>query len=102
MQEPLVVCLGSDQSPALSDVSGRAHIHHAARAAFWEHHSLSAVLIISIALKAAIFEELSRKGRAELLINPYASYPLKAEEIQLLRTIDFNRWKFTYPIEKRE
>lgn len=102
VQEPLVICLGSDQSPALYEFSGRAHIHHATRAAFCENHSLSAVLIISIALKAAIFEELSRKARAELMVNPYARYPLKAEEIQLLTTIDFNRWKYTYPIEKNE
>lgn len=102
IREPLVICLGSDQSPALSEVSGRAHIHNAVREAFAKHQSLSAVFVISIALKAAIFEVLSRKAHADLIINPYARFPLRDEEIYLLRTIDFNRWKFTNPIEKIE
>jgi hypothetical protein len=102
VQEPLVICLGSDQSPALSEVSGRAHIHRAVQAAFLEHHSLSAVIIVSIALRPVILGELSRKAHVEILINPYARYPLKAEEIQSLRKIDFNRWRYTYPIEKNE
>lgn len=102
VREPLVICVGSDQSYALSRIQSHPSYYDAVNAAFLKHHSLSAVIVVAIELKPVIFEGVKRYVRADLLINQSATNPLTIDEIQLLRTINFNRWNYVRPLEKYE
>jgi hypothetical protein len=105
---PRVICIGSDQSPALSRLrgpgTGMPSVQNAAVAAFSEHPSLSAAIVITIENVLTGLGRPHRGARGELLINPFAftTDPLAAEEVQALSSMNFNRWTYTRPLEKWE
>ena len=94
--EPMIVCVGSDTSPALSRLRapGSSSIRDAVMAAFREHSSLSAVVLVSIGIDIGSFE---RRATVQLWVNDSAKYSLSDDEVELLNQMNFNRWKYTYP-----
>lgn len=103
---PGVVCIGSDQSPALSRLlgsrTGMLSAREAAAAAFSVHPSLSAAIIVAIENRFEVGGGLRRQARAELLCNPIPTDPLTPEEVRALCMMDFNRWTYTRPLEPGE
>jgi len=102
VREPLIICIGSDQSHALSRLQSQPSYNDAVRAAFSDHSSLSGAIIVAIENIAVVFEGIKKQVRTELLINQDASYPLTKEEANLLSEMNFNRWKYVRPLEKYE
>lgn len=101
---PLVICIGSDQSPALSSLTGpgQPKITDAVSAAFYEHRSISAAIVISVEASFPIFGRLQRQARGQLFLNPDAKVPLTQKEAQLLSEINLNRWDYTFALQKWE
>lgn len=99
---PKIICIGSDQSPALSilNTPGRPTYRDAIGAAFRKNHSISAVVIISIQASAGGFRMPEIRAHKNLFLNDYATNPLTREEIELLQKMDLNRWKYTFPLRK--
>ena len=105
---PYVVCVGSDQSPALSQHSGSYGIGESdAVAKIFELPSgarISAVLAVSIEAPISI-EEAREKiavAHARLYQNPNAKSGLASEHFDALMQLNFNRWAFDYRLEKWE
>jgi hypothetical protein len=94
--EPVILCVGSDSSPALSRLRapGTSSIEEAVRTAFLGSSSLSAVVLVSIRLEIGSFQ---RRAEIQIITNPRARCPLSDDEIMLLRRMNFNRWKYTRP-----
>lgn len=102
---PNLILIGSDQSSAVSSLAspGLPTFQKAVMAAFAAESSLSAVIIVQIGTPSAgVFERPARRARAELFVNPYAASPLTQQETDLFRTMNFNRWRYTYPLDKWE
>ena len=99
---PKIICIGSDQSPALSilNTPGRPTYRDGIRAALKKNHSISAVIIISIRTSARGFGMLETRAHGNVFLNDYAVNPLTKEEAELLGKMDFNRWKYTFPLRK--
>jgi hypothetical protein len=103
---PRVICLGSDQSPALSPLNGpgtgRPSHRQAAWAALSKYPRVSAAIIVSIRSRPSGFGRLDRCANGDLFINPVAREPLTHHQIQSLERLDFNRWAYSYPLPKWE
>lgn len=96
LEEPVIVCVGGDSSPALSQIRapGSSSIKDAVAAAFRECSSLSAVVLVSIGIAIG---SLERQATVQVWVNNSTKYPLSDEEIELLNQMNFNRWNYTYP-----
>lgn len=101
---PKIICIGSDQSPALSPLRGPGQpgVHDAVRAVFSKHRSISAVIVISVRDSPAGFGRFEKRAHGEIFVNPYARELLTEQESEILRTMNFNRWKYTFPLHKWE
>jgi hypothetical protein len=99
---PKIICIGSDQSPALSilNAPGRPTYRDGIRAALEKNRSISAVIIISIRTSAGGFGMPETRAHGDLFLNDYADTPLTKEETELILKMDFNRWKYTFPLRK--
>jgi hypothetical protein len=101
---PYIVCIGSDQSPALSRLVGPGTIsmEMAVNEAFKRHSNLSGTIIVSIAHEFEIFGEHKKKARVNFLLNPRARHSLRQEESRLLEKLNFNTWAYGPTFEKWE
>lgn len=101
---PYIVCIGSDQSPALSRLLGHGTIsmEMAVTDAFKKHSNLSGTIIVSIAHELAVFGERKKKVRVDFFLNSRARHSLMQEEIQLLKRLNFSTWAYGPTLEKWE
>jgi len=102
---PRVICIGSDQSPALSRLigPGQPTVREAVIAAFRQHHSLSATIVVRIETSfTSLHNQFDRQAHGDFYGNPYARDLLTEQEAQVLCKLHFNRWRYTYPLEKLE
>jgi len=99
---PKIICIGSDQSPALSPLRGPGQpgVHDAVRAVFSKHRSISAVMVISVRDSPAGFSRFEKRAHGEIFVNPHARELLTEQESEILRTMNFNCWKYTFPMHK--
>jgi hypothetical protein len=103
VQGPILVCIGSDQSPVLSDYSGRPTFRDAVDSAFGETTSLSGAIILKIEDSHNIFKSgVDRKASGEFFPNPRANEKLAESDLDQLSKMDFNRWKYFFSLEKYE
>ncbi|MCG9893038.1 MAG: hypothetical protein MH252_18445 [Thermosynechococcaceae cyanobacterium MS004] len=103
VQGPILVCIGSDQSPVLSDYSGRPTFRDAVDSAFGETTSLSGAIILKIEDSQNIFKSgVNRKASGELFPNPRANEKLTESDLDQLTKMNFNRWKYFFSLEKYE
>lgn len=90
---PHVVCVGSDRSPALSLMAAPGpRGRDAINALFGRSGELSAVIVVRI--------ESERDAQGEIFTNPNARTPLSDPEIEALRRLNFNRWRYTFPLQQ--
>lgn len=93
---PLVACVAGDQSPVLSSLTapGQPRIQHVINAVFARSRSLSAVIVVRI--------DSERGAHGEIFKNPNARIPLTDQEVETLCGLNFNRWRYTSPLQKWE
>lgn len=93
---PLVACIGSIQSPALAFLTapGQPRARDVINAVFSKSRSLSAVIVVRI--------DSEKGAQGEIFANPTTRNPLEEQEIKVLCTLDFNRWRYTFPLKKWE
>lgn len=100
---PRVICIGSDQSPAMKNFHspGNPTVPEVVWKVFRENNSLSAALLVSIEDRPSGFG-LVRAAKGDLYINPRARNPLSEREKEMLLSLDFNRWKYSRPLGQAE
>lgn len=97
---PRIICIGSDRSPALSRIKGpnEVRLEEAIQAAFFRNRSLSATIIVRVENVPVFLEGLKKQARVEPFLNSYSKTPLLPEEIQLIKKLNFNKWKYSSPL----
>ena len=102
VEGPRLVCIGSDQSPALSNFvgPGTPKVRDAVFSALRETQSLSGVAILRIEDSFNSPFGFQRRAKGEIFVNPNAKYPLLENEIRKIYQLNFNRWKYFFRLEK--
>lgn len=97
---PKIICIGSDQSPALSPLTapGLPTVRDAVRAVLNKNSSISAVIVVLIQTSPRAFGQTETLAHGDLYANDYAEYRLTEEEASILLRMDFNRWKYALPL----
>lgn len=104
VDEPHIVCIGSDVSPALSsNMHGFGiRLEHALGAAVSKSGELSGLLIVNIEQSHSFGQGIVRLARSTAYPVGRCRYPLTEEEWAFIRRFDFNRWKYTFPLSRKE
>lgn len=104
VQGPRLVCLGSDQSPALSRLVGPGNptVRDAVHTAFCESSSLSGVIIVKIEDISSTTAGFDRCAKGEIFVNHRARAPFSEEELNQVSKFNFNRWKYFFRMGKFE
>lgn len=102
VEEPYIVCIGSDVSRVLHDsFSGfEVRLRDALGAAASRSGRLSAVMIVPIGARTPASH--TREAKISTFTNPSCRHPLAAEELEVLGKLNLNRWKYTFPLARRE
>lgn len=101
LEEPRLVCIGSDASPALSSLGGRTGpgIRHAVDAAFRASQGLSGALVVQIENNFEIFAGgLKTHAAATLWLNERSRNPLELDEQRFLQRLNFNHWRLSFSV----
>lgn len=99
VDDPKVICIGSDESPALSQVNNPFDSDHlledSVAKLFQEYTSISGVILVNIqpVIRPLQFER-EYKANTSVILNPIAKYPLNLAEKEYLIKLNFNRWKY--------
>lgn len=101
---PHLVCIGSDVSRVLSSPANGMGIRleDALGAAVRKGGGLSGVLVVNIEDARPVWSAASRTARSTAYPVADCRYPLTDEEWTFIRNLDFNRWKFTPPLPRKE
>ena len=104
VEGPRVICVGSDQSSALSMVQGpmTPRLSEVVETAFSRHRSLSAAFVVSIEDQLGPFQGFRKEARPILYCSGIAREPLREAELLLLQKLDFGRWRFHGRYERWE
>ncbi len=97
---PRIICIGSDQSPALSRLHApmQVRLEDAISKIFLKNKSLSAVITVLIENSYAVFGGTEKVARGNIFINQHCKTPLTTNEIQLIEKLNFNSWKYSFPL----
>jgi len=108
VDEPYIVCIGSDvsrvlrRSSSLTAVDGQVQLPVALGAAIGRYTRVSAVLVVPIESEMPAFTGWARLARPTLYPVVGCRHPLSQEEIATLTGMNLNRWKYTFPLSRRE
>lgn len=104
VNEPHLVCIGSDVSPVLSSVplGWGIRLEQALSAAVQKSSELSGVLVVNIEQTAPAFGGVTRTARCTAYPIPNCRYPLTEDEWAFIRNLDLNRWKYTNSLPIKE
>lgn len=105
VEEPHLVCIGSDVSPVLSSSmqSFGIRLEHALGAAVLKSGELSGVLVVNIEQAMPVLQNrITRTARYTIYPVTSCRHPLTEEEWALLQKLDLNRWKYSFPLPKKE
>jgi hypothetical protein len=96
---PYVVCVGSDRSPSLGRLQSPAGVseQQAVNAALARWRHLSAAILVSVESQVVVFTGMERSARARLYLNQRATHVLTSTEVDTLRRVNFNRWRYSRP-----
>lgn len=99
-----LVCIGSDQSPALSSLvsPGNPTFRDAVFAAFRETRSLSGAIVLRIEDSIRMFGGIERVAKGEIFLNPTAREKIEESDLLNIQRMNFNRWKYFFRMEKYE
>ncbi len=89
---PRLIFLGSDQSPIFSD---SRMINSARDSIFSKTQSISGVILLSIS-------NYFQQAKYQIFDNKRAKEPLTETDINRLYQMNFNRWKYSAPLEQYE
>ena len=100
VSEPHLVCIGTDTSSALSRIRwpGQVRLEDALGAAIGNSEEISGVLIVNIEASLPI----TRLARYTTYPTRTSRYPLTEDEWISIRRLDMNRWKYTFPLRRRD
>jgi len=103
VEEPHLICIGSDVSPALSAVRGphTIRLEDALSAGIGTSEELSGVLIVHIET-ALGSHPLTRVARCTAYPTARSRYPLTDTEWKHVRRLNLNRWKYSFALSSRE
>lgn len=104
VDEPHLVCVGSDVSHALStNMSGlTVRLEHALGAAVHKSGELSGALVVNIEQSSQIWSGISRAARSTAYPIKSCRHPLTELEWAFIQKLDLNRWKYTFPLSRKE
>ncbi len=105
VDEPYIVCIGSDVSDVLRATMGgfRVRLEDALGAAVRRSGRLSGILIVPIESKMTAFGgSLSRSAIPQLFQVSNARHPFTDEDVRFLSGLDLNRWRYTFPLRTTE
>lgn len=99
-----LVCVGSDQSPALSNMVApdSPTARDAVYAAFQTTRSLSGVILLEIEDNHDSFRHFNRIAKGNIYVNPIAKDPLTDEDLTRIIRLNFNRWGYSFRMDKHE
>jgi hypothetical protein len=104
VEGPRVICIGSDRSRAvgLNQSHRLIDLESVISGAIPSGGSISAVIIVDIAVSLATFGMSVRKATAQLypIDAKRTRYPLSNEEFDVLASLDFNRWKYSFALNR--
>jgi hypothetical protein len=104
VEGPRVICIGSDTSRAvgLNQSHRMINLESAISGALTPGGSISAVIVVEIAVSQATIGVTVRKATAQLypIDENLTRYPLSNEEFDVLASLDFNRWKYSYAFNR--
>jgi hypothetical protein len=104
VEGPRVICIGSDSSRAvgLNQSHRLIDLESVISGAIPSGGSISAVIIVDIAVSLATFGVSLRKATAQLypIDSKLTRYPLSNEELDVLASLDFNRWKYSFALNR--
>ncbi|QSA95810.1 hypothetical protein [Methylococcus sp. EFPC2] len=99
-----LICVGSDQSPALSTLVGPGNptIENAVFAAFQTTRSISGAIVLRIEDTNNIFGRFERVARGGIYVNSKARVPLVDDDLATIGKLNFNRWRYFFRMDKVE
>jgi hypothetical protein len=101
---PRIVCIGSDTSRAvaLSNSASRLNLRQSLEAAMLHRGIISAVIVVDIASMPSSSHGWKRMATAQLYHTDGKTIcsPLSVKELDLLGSIDFNRWRYSLPLNR--
>jgi hypothetical protein len=104
VEGPRVICIGSDTSRAvgLNQSHRMINLESVISSAVQPGESISAVIVVDIAVSQAAFGVSVRKATAQLypMDAKLTRYPFSNEELDVLSSLDFNRWKYSYALNR--
>lgn len=104
VDEPHLVCIGSDVSSALTSriSSSGFRIEHALGAAVRNSGQLSGVLIVKFEQATGFLQGHSLAAHCTAYPVESCRHPLTEAEWAHICTFDFNRWKYSFALDRRE
>jgi len=100
VQHPLVVLMGSDQSPVFSSFENKKIIQ-AVQRAFRERAIISGAITLNIKDSKNLLQVgVQKESALDIYCNPRARHSLKENDIICLKNIKFDRWKYFFSLEK--
>lgn len=104
LSEPHLVCIGTDTSSALSQIrwAGQVRLEDALGAAIGSSEEISGVLIADIKSSLPMVLPVTRLARCTAHPTRKSRYPLTEDEWFHIRRLDMNRWKYTFPLPRRD
>lgn len=104
VDEPHLVCIGSDVSPVLSSTppSFGISLDLALSAAVRNSGEISGVLVVNVEPTSSPWQGISRTAHFSAYRVPECRHPLDEAEWSFIQKLDFNRWKFGAPMPKDE
>lgn len=98
---PYLICVGSDQSHAISSVSMSDITERAAVSAlFREEPRVSGVIAVSIESTLGLDAPAPRVARSRPYLNPHAIRPIEPAQMDILTKLDLNQWRYYFALEK--
>lgn len=97
-----LVCIGSDQSHALSSLMGAGNVTvgGAVSSAFLETCSISGAIVVNIEDSYEILGGYQRLAKRDIYLNEDAKSPIDKLDLLEIQKLNFNRWKYYYSLEK--
>lgn len=104
VEEPHLVCIGSDVSRVLSSTMQGfgIRLEHALGAAVLNSGELSGVLVVNIEQAIPLLQSITRAARCTIYPVVSCRYPLTEEEWSFIQKLDLNRWKYSFPLPQKD
>lgn len=100
IKDPFVCAVCSDQSRVVSGYQGpmEVSVRQAIGYAMYRNTSLSAVLLVEIRDSQNFGAEIKKVANPSLILNENAKFKLTESQIEEIRKINLNKWKYGFPL----